>query len=64
MIHQARIRNHVLDDVRGRMSERGFQTQDVRERIGNVRCDIAVSVDDMKLRHPLPRDYERPAAFA
>ena len=55
MIHQARIRNHVLDDVRGRMLERGCQTQDVRERIGNVRCDIAVSVERYETSSPLAK---------
>ena len=55
MIHQARIRNHVLDDVRGRMSDSGCQTQDVRERIGNVRCDIAVSVERDETSSPLAK---------
>ena len=55
MVHQARIRNHVLDDVRGRMSERGCQTQDAREGIGNVRCDIAVSVEQDETSSPLAK---------
>ena len=37
------------------MLEGGCQTQDVRERIGNVRCDIAVSVERDETSSPLAK---------